>query len=82
MAVSDLTRDAAAEEKRIDREEYECVDERSRRYRSRGGAASLGALSSVHHLTRIRRCGPHERKMSDNSAVHRQKDRGESDRLR
>ena len=30
MAVSDLTRDAAAEEKRIDREEYECVDERDR----------------------------------------------------
>ena len=27
MAVSGLTRDAAAEEKRIDREEYECVDE-------------------------------------------------------
>jgi hypothetical protein len=27
MAVSDLARDAAAEEKRIDREEYECVDE-------------------------------------------------------
>ena len=27
MAVSDLTRDAAAEEKRIDREVYECVDE-------------------------------------------------------
>ena len=27
MAVPDLTRDAAAEEKHIDREEYECVDE-------------------------------------------------------
>ena len=30
MAVSDLTRDATAEEKRIDRKEYEYVDERDR----------------------------------------------------
>jgi len=30
MAVSDLARDAAAEEERIDREEYECVDEPDR----------------------------------------------------
>jgi hypothetical protein len=30
MAVSGLTRDAAAKEKRIDREEYESVDETDR----------------------------------------------------
>jgi len=29
----------------------------------------------------VRRCGGHERKMTHNSAVRRQKDRGEFDRL-
>ena len=30
----------------------------------------------------VRCCGAHQRKISDFSAVHRQKDRGESERLR
>ena len=57
MAVSDLTRDAATEEKRIDREEYECVDEADR------GDAEVE--DAPLHWCIIQRSPSNENKMSD-----------------